>query len=111
MGNLKIDQVFNRILTLIGDIPLDSKSMVGTVHTLKTMIVKSTEANEEMTRRLTSTLESSTNHSFGDKLLQFLAKYAPNEIATIGLNSMIFREAMSNKMCETILQTKGNDQL
>lgn len=111
MGNLKIDQVFNRILAHIGDIPQDSKSMIGAVHTLKTMIVKSTEGNEEVARRLTSIIDSSTNHSFGEKLLEFFAKYAPNEIAAIGLNSIVFRDAMSTKMCETILQTKGSDQL
>lgn len=111
MGNLKIDQVFSRILALIGDIPQDSKSMVGAVHTLKTMIVKSTEGNEEVTRRLTSTFDSGPGHSFGEKLLEFFAKYAPNEIAVIGLTSSNFRDAMSTKMCDTILQTKSSDQL
>lgn len=111
MGNLKIDQVFSRILALIGDIPQDSKSMVGAVHTLKTMIVKSSEGSEEVTRRLTSTVDSIRNQSFGEKLLDFFAKYAPDEIAAIGLNSTNFRDAMSTKMCETILRTKSSEQL
>ncbi|XP_031634727.1 uncharacterized protein LOC116348019 [Contarinia nasturtii] len=111
MGDLKLNQVYNRIMTIIGDIPQDSKSMVGAVHTLKTLILKSTDEHEELARRLTSTVETSTNRNFGEKLMEFFAKYAPNELAAIGLNSIIFRDTMGGKMCEIILQTNTSDQL
>lgn len=109
MGNLTVDQVYSRIIALIGDIPQDSNSMVGAVHTLKSMIVRSCEANEELAKRLTTIFDS--NQTFGEKMLGFLAKYAPNELATIGLLSTIFRDTLSTKMCELILRINSAQQL
>lgn len=109
MGNLTVDQVYSRIVALTGDIPQDSKSMVGAVHTLKSMIVKSSEGNEELAKRLTTAFDS--NQTFGDKMLEFLAKYAPNELAAIGLMSTTFRDTLSSKICETILRISSTEQL
>lgn len=111
MGHLTIDQVYARIIALIGDIPQDSESMKGAIHTLKSMILKLNEGNEELACRLSSHCDLNTNHTFGDKLLEFIARYAPNELSMIGLNSTIFRDTMSTKICETILRINGNDQL
>lgn len=111
MGNLTIDKVYGRIMGLIMDIPQDVESMRGAVHTLKSMILKSTEGNEELARRLSAYIETSKNQTFGEKLLDFFATYAPKDLAAIGLNSTIFRDAMGHKMCETILNTNGGDQL
>lgn len=111
MGNLSIDQVYRRILTIVGDIPQNAVTMKGAIHTLKSMILKYSDDNEELSRRLTAYIDSHKNHTFGEKLLEFIAKYAPNELAVIGLNSTIFRDTMSNRMCETILQTNANMQL
>lgn len=95
---------------LTANIPNDSQHMKGSVHTLKVMITKSTDNSEELGRRLSSAY--STCHTFGEKLLEFLAKYAPNEIAVLGLTSPIFRELMSTKICDVIQQTKQvNSQL
>lgn len=96
-------------MALIEGIPQDSKSMIGAVHTLKSMIIKSTERNDELTRKLTTTFDS--NQTFGEKFLELLAKYAPNELASIGLTSNVFRDALSMKICDTILQVHQNDQL
>lgn len=109
MSHRTIEQVFSRIAALTQHIPNDSQHMKGAVHTLKVMIIKSTDSNEEMGRKLSSTHDS--NHTFGEKLLDFLAKYAPNEIAVLGLTSPIFRELMSTKMCDVILQMKKDNQL
>lgn len=103
-----MDQVYNRIMALIGDIPLDSKSMVGAVHTLKSMIIKTTERNDELSRKLTTNFDS--NQTFGEKLLEFLAKYAPHELAAIGLASTVFRDALSTKLCETILRAHQSER-
>lgn len=111
MGNLSIDQVYHRILTIVGDIPQNSVSMKGAIHTLKSMILKYSDDNEELVRRLTAYMDSHKNHTFGEKLLEFMAKYAPNELAVLGLHSTIFRDTMSNRICETILQTNGKSQL
>lgn len=85
--------------------------MRGAIHTLKSMILKSNEGNEELARRLTTASESGSNKPFGEKLLEFLAKYAPNELAVIGLNSTIFRDTMSTKMCDVIQQINKREQL
>lgn len=112
MSQKSIEQVFNRISTLTANIPNDSQHMKGAVHTLKVMITKSTDNNEELGRRLSSVYDTGTGHTFGEKLLEFLAKYAPNEIAVLGLTSPIFRELMSTKMCDVILRMKPvNSQL
>lgn len=111
MGQLTIDKVYSRLTTLIGDTTQNVNSMKGAVHTLKSMILKSNEASEEVARRLTSTFDSSSNQSFGEKLLEFLAKYAPNEVAVIGLNSTVFRDTMGTKMCDVILQVNKIEQL
>lgn len=111
MGNLSIDQVYQRILAIVGDIPENSVPMKGAIHTIKSMILKYNDDNEELVRRLTTYVDSHKSHTFGEKLLEFIAKYAPNELAVIGLNSIIFRDTMGNRMCETILQTNGKSQL
>lgn len=112
MSQKSIEQVFNRISTLTENIPNDSEHMKGAVHTLKVMIIKSTDNNEELGRRLSSVHDTGTGHTFGEKLLEFLAKYAPNEIAVLGLTSPIFRELMSTKICDVILRSKQvNNQL
>lgn len=111
MGNLSIDQVYQRILTIVGDIPQNAVSMKGAIHTIKSMILKYNDDSEELVRRLTAYTDSHKNQTFGEKLLEFFAKYAPTELAVIGLNSTIFRDTMSNRMCETILQTNGSVQL
>lgn len=111
LGNLKLYQVYARIMAIIGDIPQDSKSMSGAVHTLKTMIIKSNDGHEELARHLTSSFELNTKQNFGEKLLDFFAKYAPNELSAIGLNSIVFRDTIGNKLCEMILQTKSNSDL
>lgn len=111
MGNLTIDQVYGRIMALIQDVPQDAESMKGAVHTLKAMILKPNETNEELARRLSAHVDSHKSQTFGEKLLEFIATYAPNDLAVIGLNSTIFRDTMGQKMCETIRHTSGNDQL
>lgn len=111
MGRLTIDQIYSRIATIIGDIPQDSNSMKGAVHTLKSMIVKVPDQNEELSRRLTTTTATNITQPFGETLLQFFTKYSPNDIAVIGLTSTVFRDTMSTKMCETILQSKTTEQL
>lgn len=111
MGNLSIDQVYHRILEIVGDVPQNAVSMKGAIHTIKSMILKYNDDNEELVRRLTAHIDSHKNHTFGEKLLEFIAKYAPNELAVIGLHSTIFRDTMSNRMCETIMQTNGSVQL
>lgn len=109
MGHKTIEQVYSRIVALTEHIPPDSELMRGPVHTLKVMITKSTDSNEELGRRLSSTYDST--HTFGEKLLEILAKYAPDEIAVLGLTSPIFRELMSTKMCDIISKMKNDDQL
>lgn len=111
MGNLTIDQVYNRILTIIGDVQQDSESMVGAIHTIKSMILKSNDGTEELARRLTSFVHSKKTHTFGEKLLEFIVKYAPNELAVIGLASTVFRDTLGHKICESILQRNNTGQL
>lgn len=111
MGNVTLNGVFNRISLLNANEPNDTDSMKGVIHTLKVMIIKSNESSEEMGRRLTAYNDTSANQTFGERLLDFFAKYAPNEIAILSLNSTVFRELMSTKICEVIAQTKSDDHL
>lgn len=62
-----------------------------------------------MGRRLNAV--HSDNQTFGEKFLEFFAKYAPNEIAYVALNSTTFRDLMSAKLCEMLLRIKSEDQL
>lgn len=108
MSQSTINDVYERVITLINKND-NEKSINGSVHTLKSMIIKTTENNEELGRRLTQCY--ATNLTFGDKLLEFFAKYSPNEISVIALNSTVFRDLMSTKMCEILLKIKSESKL
>lgn len=96
-------------MSLTVNVSNKSDTMKGAVHTLKMMIIKSTESNEAIERRLTTTFDA--NKSFGEKLLDLFIKHAPNEIAIVSLNSAIFRELMSSKVSIAITQLKNDEQL
>lgn len=104
MYNVAINKLFDRVVSLTTSHRKEATSFGGAVYTLKVMIIKSTESSEEIGRRLTTHTDSNPSHTFGEQLLEFFEKNAPNEIAVLGLNSHIFRELMSSKMCEFILR-------
>lgn len=108
MSHSSINDVYERVVLLVNRNDND-KSISGSVHTLKSMIVKSSESGEELGRRLTQCFAS--NLTFGDKLLEFFAQHAPNEISVIALNSATFRDLMSAKMCEVLLRMKPESKL
>lgn len=112
MSQITINETFDRIVRLLNEND-NERTTVGAVYTLKSMIIKSTESAESIGHRLTATHITSGNYNqtFGDKLLEFFAKHAPNEIAIIGLNSSTFRELMSAKLCDVILRTKSDGKL
>lgn len=107
---MSIDLVYNRIIALTQHIQcVEENLMKGGVHTLKRMIIKTTDSNEVVERRYTQTIDG--NQTFGDKILEFFVKYAPNEIATLALSSNIFRELMSSKISNAITALKSDDEL
>lgn len=108
MARTTIDQVYKRIISMTQNVELGADAMKGSVHTLKRMITKSTETNENTERRLATTCNGTT---FGDKLLEFFIKYAPNEIATLALSSTTFHEIMNTKIANAIVQLKSDEQL
>lgn len=112
MSQITINETFNRIVRLLNEND-NERTTCGAVHTLKSMIIKSTESAESIGHRLTAAhaANSNSNQTFGDKLLEFFAMHAPNEIAIIGLNSITFRELMSAKLCDAILRTKSDGKL
>lgn len=112
MSQITVNETFDRIVRLLSEND-NERNTCGAVHTLKSMIIKSTESAESIGHRLTAA-HSATGHNnqtFGDKLLEFFAANAPNEIAVVGLNSSTFREFMSAKMCDVILRTRGDGKL
>lgn len=112
MSQITINETFDRIVRLVNEND-NERNTCGAIHTLKSIIIKSTESAESIGHRLTAahSANGNTNQTFGDKMLEFFAQHAPNEIAIIGLNSITFRELMSAKLCDAILRTKGNGQL
>lgn len=112
MSQITINETFDRIVRLLNEND-NERTTCGAVHTLKSMIIKSTESAESIGHRLTATHSSgdNQNQTFGDKLLEFFALHAPNEIAVIGLNSTTFRDFMSAKLCDVILRTKCESKL
>lgn len=112
MSQITINETFDRIVQLLNE-NHNERSVCGAVHTLKSMIIKSTESAESIGHRLTANHQtnSNSNRTFGDELLEFFALHAPNEIAIIGLNSITFREFMSAKMCDIILRSKMHGKL
>lgn len=112
MSQITINETFDRMVRLLNEND-NERTTCGAVHTLKSMIIKSSESAECIGHRLTAihVTNGGTNQTFGDKLLEFFAVYAPNEIAVIGLNSVTFREFMSAKLCEVILRTKIDGNL
>lgn len=113
MGEITTNEAYDRIVALLnhndGGDGSGKRSANGAIYTLKLMITKETGNAEEIGHRLTAT--HSENQSFGEKLLEFFAQNAPNEIAMLGLNSMIFRDFMSAKMCEVIARSKSESGL
>lgn len=112
MSQTSINEIFDRIVRLLNEND-NERSTTGAIHTLKAMIIKSTESAESIGHRLTAahTTSGNNNQTFGDKLLDFFAVHAPNEISIIGLNSVTFRELMSAKLCDVILRTKSDGKL
>lgn len=107
---MSIDHVYSRIMALTQHIQyIEADAMKGAVHTLKRMIIKTTDSSEIVERRFTQTIDG--NQTFGDKILDFFVKYAPNEIATLALSSNIFRESMSSKISNAITVLKSDNEL
>lgn len=107
---MSIDHVYNRIMSMTQHIQyIEADAMKGAVHTLKRMIIKTTENNEIVERRFTQTIDA--NQTFGDKILDFFVKYAPNEIATLALSSNIFRELLGSKISNAITVLKSDEEL
>lgn len=112
MGHISLRQIYDRIMLLESD---DSKAQLncGAVHTLKVLLTKSGENFEEIGKQLTAMYsnEKSQLQTFGEKILEFFATHAPNQLAAIALNSHVFRDYMSAKICETILRIRGEHKL
>lgn len=108
MGEISLKEVYDRIVAM-EETANKSEPKCGAVYTLKALLAKSSEDFEEIGKQLTAVDANKKTQiqTLGEKILDFFGMHAPNELASIALNSHVFREYMSAKICEIILQIKG----
>lgn len=113
MGGLLVTEVYDRGLNLSKNDR--EKSLTGLVHTIKNMFIKHHhQGADELGRLLTSIRnngETQKSLSFGEELLDLFLVAAPDELAALCLKSQVFRDYMSEKVCEAIntKQDKTNE--
>ncbi|KAG4069460.1 hypothetical protein HA402_001759 [Bradysia odoriphaga] len=113
MGGLLVTEVYDRGLNLSKNDR--EKSLTGLVHTIKNMFIKHhRQCADELGRLLTSVRtngEPQKSVTFGEELLDLFLVAAPDELATLCLKSQVFRDYMSEKVCEAIntKQDKTNE--
>lgn len=113
MGKLLVTEVYERGLTLSKNDR--EKSLTGLVHTIKNMFIKHHhQCADEIGRLLTSVrnnAEANKSMTFGEELLELFLVAAPDELAALCLKSQVFRDYMSEKVCEAIntKQDKTNE--
>ncbi|KAJ6643629.1 Hermansky-Pudlak syndrome 3 protein like [Pseudolycoriella hygida] len=112
MGGLLVTEVYERGLSLSKN--CGEKSLTGLVHTIKNMFIKHHQCADELGRLLTNVRPHDVAQktvTFGEELLDLFLVAAPDELAALCLKSQIFRDYMSEKVCEAIntKQDKTNE--
>lgn len=113
MGGLLVTEVYERGLSLSKNDR--DKSLTGLVHTIKNMFIKHHhQCADDLGRLLTSVRANGVAQksvTFGEELLDLFLVAAPDELAALCLKSQVFRDYMSEKVCEAIntKQDKTNE--
>lgn len=113
MGGLLVTEVYERGLRLTKN--KSEQSLTGLVHTIKNMFTKHHhQCADELGRLLTNVRTNVEVHksvTFGEELLDLFLIAAPDELAGLCLRSQVFRDYMSEKVCEAIntKQDKTNE--
>lgn len=116
MADLLVTEVYERGLKLSKN---DREtSLTGLVHTIKNMFIKHHhhhQCADELGRLLTTVRSNNGDNTksitFGEELLDLFLVAAPDELAALCLKSQVFRDYMSEKVCEAIntKQDKTNE--